>query len=193
MIPNDPPESGGVRRRRRSPFEPERGGRDAVQRERSLEVGPGRQSAGGRVPVGDDRAALDGGAGEAGNVECLPDDEVGLRHRVVDVAVRERPVVHRMCCGGNRVENGVERVVVDLDELGRILGQVTIPGDDDGDGLADVAHRVDRGCVLRHAGLDPGRERSRQRGDVGAGEDADDPGQPEGPGRVDLDPGVREL
>src|SRR5258707_7055113 len=43
----------------------ERGGGDAVERERSLEVRPGRQAPGGRVPVGDDRVTLDGHAREA--------------------------------------------------------------------------------------------------------------------------------
>ena len=93
----------------------------------------------------------------------------------------------------DRVEHGVERVVVDLDELGRVLGEVAVAGDDDGDRLADVAHGVDRGGVLRHAGLDPGREGPRERGDVRPGEHADDAGRRERRRGVDLDPRVGEL
>ena len=157
-------------------LEPERGGGDAVEGERSLEVGPRRQPAGRCVPVRDDRVALDGGAGEAREVEGLAQDELRLGHRTVDVAVREAAVVHRRGGGCHRVEHGLERVVVHLDELRRVLREVAVTRDDDRDRLADVAHGVDRRGVLRDAGLDPGGKRAGQLGNVGPGQDADDAG-----------------
>ena len=95
--------------------------------------------------------------------------------------------------GRHRVEHGLERVVVHLDELRRVLREVAVARDDDRDRLADVAHGVDRRRVLRDAGLDPGGKRAGQLGDVGPGQDADDAGRRERRGRVHLDPGVGEL
>ena len=76
----DPERAAGVGRRQQPQpvaLEPERGGGDAVQRERALEVRPRRQPAGGRVPVGDDGVALDRRAGEAREAEGLAQDELG--------------------------------------------------------------------------------------------------------------------
>ena len=151
-----------------------RRGRDAVQRERPLEVRPRGEPAGACVPVGHDGVALDRRAREAREDERLSHDEVGRGQRRVDVAVGERAVVDRVGSRDDGVEDGVERVVVDLDELGRVLGEVAALGHDDRERLAHVPCRVDRGGVLRHARVDPGREGARERGDVGAGEHADD-------------------
>ena len=43
---------------------------------------------------------------------------------------------------GAAVGNRGQRLVIDVDEPGRILGNVAIVCDDDGDGLADVHHFV---------------------------------------------------
>ena len=123
----DPERPAGVGRRQQPQpvaAEAERRRGDAVQRERALEVRPRGQPPGGLVPVGDDRVALDRRAREAGEAEGLADDEVGPREGRVDVAVGERALVD--AAGGDRVEHGLERVVLDLDELGRVLGEVAV-------------------------------------------------------------------
>ena len=67
----------------------ERRGRDAVQRERALEVRPRRDRVADGVPVGDDAVALDGGRGRARVAVALAHHEVGAREGGVGVAVAE--------------------------------------------------------------------------------------------------------
>ena len=74
----------------------ERRGRDAVQRERALEVRPRGEAARRLVPVADDAVALDGKAGRARHAERRAHDDVRARERVVDVAVVERALVDRL-------------------------------------------------------------------------------------------------
>ena len=53
--------------------------------------------------------------------------------------------MHLRRIGGERgaaVGHGAQRLVIDVDEPGRILGNVAIVCDDDGDGLANVHHFV---------------------------------------------------
>ena len=128
--------------------ESEGGGRDAVQRERPLEVRPGGQPPGRLVPVADDAIALDGKTREARHPERRPDDEIGRREGVVDVPVVEAALVDRL--RGRGIDDGLERLVVDGDELGRVLGEVPIPGDDHRKRLADVAGRFERRGPVRH-------------------------------------------
>ena len=88
------------------------------------------------------------------------DDVVGLGERRVDVAplpdagVREvaaAVLVEHGCPVGERlarVDDDVERVVVDHHELGRVTRQLAGLGDDGDDGLAEVAHLADRERVV---------------------------------------------
>ena len=62
-------------------LEAERGSRDRMQRERPLEVRPGREDAARLVPVGDDAVALERAARPARKREPLGDDEVGARRK----------------------------------------------------------------------------------------------------------------
>ena len=93
------------------------------------------------APLGHDGVALDRGAREAREAERLADDERGARQRLVHVAVVERAVVDaRLGLGrGDRVEHRIERLVVDRDELGGVLGHVPVACHDDRERLADVA------------------------------------------------------
>src|SRR5439155_3175193 len=91
------------------------------------------------------------------------------------------------------VEHRLERVVVDLDQLERVLGEVAVAGDDDRERLAHVARGADGSGVVGDRRLDPGRKRTRERRDVLAGEDADDPRSLERRARVELHVCVREL
>ncbi len=112
-----------------------------------------------RLPAGDDTAALHRHRAVAVLHEGLGDLVRGAglqllclraqRHRHLhgDVA---RPVrVHQVLGVGDRevpVEDGRERVVVDLDELGGVLGEVAALGDDQHD---RVAHEADVGIGER--------------------------------------------
>ncbi len=158
----------------------ERGGRDAVEREGPLEVRPGGQRPGGGVPVGDHGVALDRRGAPARECEALPYDEVRAVEGGVRVAVREAAVggdETRRLGGDEGVHDRVERLVVDLDELERVLGRVAIACDDDGQRLARVACDLARGGVVGDRALHPGGEGSRHRDDVGPREDADYAGE----------------
>ena len=86
-----------------------------------------------------------------------------------------------------RVEHDRQRLVLDLDQVARVLGDVAVLGDHGRDRLAVVAHLLDRDQVLDdRAGAERG-ERRRVLGDVGAGHDADDARQRLGLRGVDRD------
>ncbi len=86
-------------------------------------------------------------------------------------AVRER---------GLRVDDRLERLVVDLDELGRVLGERAALGEDDGDAVACVPHLVRRERpvegLLRVLGDEPDARQRRLPvvGEVGAAESGHD-------------------
>ena len=65
----------------------------------------------------------------------------------VEGDVARRIVVH-LCGafggGSGRVRDGIERLVVDLDEIGGVARLIPILGDHDGNAIADMAHHIDR-------------------------------------------------
>ena len=86
----------------------------------------------------------------------------------------------RLVVGGVEAEHGGQRVVVDLDQLDRVLALVGMLGDDDGDRLADEPDLVGGQQALGHLGVhQAGRRRrdERQVGQVGAGERGDHAGR----------------
>jgi hypothetical protein len=115
----------------------------------------------GRLLVLDERArALERGRAEAVKVELLDrHDPVGLRLRGLPVApvedtapdgVRAGVVVEdgRVLHGFAGVDEDVERLVLDLDELGRVARELARSRADGGDGLAHEAHLADRERVV---------------------------------------------
>ena len=66
----------------------------------------------------DDAEALDGQAREARHAERRADDDVGARESLVHVAVVEAALVDRLRSRG--IHDGLERLVVDGDELGGV-------------------------------------------------------------------------
>ena len=170
-----------------------------------VEVGvrPDGHRAGVGVPRGQRARGLQRRRAHAVPAPAAPHDgggagEVPLHVAEVEAAVEHdvavEGVVHAGGVGphrGDRVDDRLEHLVVDLDQRAGVLGDVAVGGRDDGDGLAGVAHllRGDRG--LRHR---LGAERGH-RPDVlqrlGAGEDADHAGQRPRGARVDrADAGV---
>ena len=91
----------------------------------------------------------------------LTHDEVRRGERPVHVAVAERAIGDaRAGLGGRRgIEHRFEWLVLDFDQLESVLGEVPVTCDDDGDRLADVAHRLGCRGVQRDRRVDPGRER----------------------------------
>ena len=83
---------------------------------------------------------------QRGKAKALADDEVGAGERVVDVAVVERAVGDARIGldRGLGVEHRLERLVLDVDQLERVLGEVAVARDNDGDRLAHVARRLVR-------------------------------------------------
>ena len=164
--------------------DPEGGGRDAVQREGSLEVRPRRQAV--TAPVRDDAVALDGRARPPRELEAAFDDDVRSREGLLRGAVREVALVHLDLLDR-------ERLVLHLDELGSVLGDVARLRDDDRDRLAHVTRRAVRGGVVRGTSRDSRRQRARHADDLLGGHDADDAGQLERGGDIDrADVGVGE-
>ncbi len=159
--------------------QPEGGRGDRVEGERALEVRPGRERSGRRVPLRDHAVALDRGGAPAREREALPHDQVSIGERRGRLAVGERAIrgdEPGRRGGRQRVEHRLERLVVDLDQLERVLGDVAVARDHDRDRLPGIAGGLDRCGVVGDRTLYPGRERAGERRDVGAGQDPDDSG-----------------
>ena len=63
-----------------------------------------------------------------------------------------------------RVEHDRQRLVLDLDQVAGVLGDVAVLGDHRRDGLAVVAHLLDRDQVLDDRAGAEGGQRRRVRG-----------------------------
>ena len=161
------------------------------QQMRDLRRRPQRQRPFAAVVGRDDGARLDRHRRQPLMIETVLDDPVGVPERRVDVAaavhdMRERDVGAHVRMRQRRsalqrfhgVDDGRQRVVVDLDGVDRVAGDVRVGRDRDGDGVTDevdaiagehgVARRfqIGDGCRARH--------RAARIVDVGAGEDRDD-------------------
>ena len=110
--------------------------------------------------------------------------------------MHEHPIGQRVL----EVDDGLERVVGDVDRLDRVVGDRVAVGEHDGDAVTDEVDRVDGERVVRRVqhvvGDRPGaRHRSGpQVGEVGAGVDRAHPwhgGRGAGVDRHDLGVGVR--
>ena len=134
--------------------------------------------------------------------DALLDDEVGLRERRVDVAAADRPVERFVVRNirmqlrrarfvrRHRIDDRGQRLVVDVDELERVVRLIRRFGDDDADDVADVADEVARAAaVCRHlqvrVGQQPRARHRLQRVNFRAGEDGDDAGRALRARRVD--------
>ena len=137
--------------------------------------------------VFDERAvALERGRVEAVEVQLVDlHDLVGLGERRVEVAPLVGAVPHQVAAGvlvdrgdavvlrAARVGDRVERLVLDLDELGSVPRAFARLGHDRDDRLADVAHLADRQCIVLDVRARHRRdleERIRERGHLFAGQ-----------------------
>ena len=141
----------------------------------------------GAAVVLDERAvALERRRVEAVEVQLVDlDDLVRLGERGVEVAPLVDALPHQVAAGVlvdrrhalvarvTRVGDRVDRLVLDLDELGRVARKLARLGDDGDDGLADVAHLADRERVVLQVRARHRRdleERIGQRRDLLAGQ-----------------------
>jgi len=144
---------------------------------RALRGGPHLQPVDVGVPAGHRAPALHRHAGAAldGEVQLQPVRGAGDRgRRVADVLleagadVAGHVLVDEVLRGAGVVEphDRREHLVVDLDPADRVLGDVAVVGDDEGDGLADVVHLV-LGQGVLGAPVRQRRVRDQQRQRVG--------------------------
>ncbi len=108
------------------------------------------------------------------SVERAVDLAEGERARVGDVRLQllvdeRRAVLLRL----ERVEHDRQRLVLDLDQVARVLGDVAVVGDHRRHCLTVVAHLLDGDHVLDDLPGAEGRQRRRMPGHVGACHDAD--------------------
>ena len=186
LLPKPPPMSWVTKR---SLSRPQRDRRPHHDRGEAgeLVVAVDRPLAGAAVVLDERAVALERGRVEAVEVELADlDDPVGLGDGVLPAAplvdalpdeVRagvgvEDGRVRRRARGGRRRSTG-ERLVVDLDELGGVAGELARLGDDDRDRVADEADAADGERVVLD--LRAGRrreleERVGQRRDLVAGQ-----------------------
>ena len=178
LLPKPPPMSCVTKRSLSMPVPDRRRHHDRGEA-RELVVGVDRPLPGAAVVLDERAVALERGRVEPVEVE-LGDlhDVVGLRDRVVPAAplvgalpdeVRARvgvdhrdALVERVAGVGDRGQ----RLVVDLDELGRVAGELARLGDDDRDRVADEPGAADRERVVLD--LVPGRASRAGRTDRSA-------------------------
>ena len=175
---------------------------------RELVVRVQRPLAGTAVVLDERAVAFEGRRVEPVEVQLTDrDDVVRLRERRVDVAplpdagVREiaaAVLVEHRCAvlqRDARVDDDIERLVVDQHQFCRIARELAALGDDRHDCLTDVADLADRECVVLH--VPAGRRRDLEEGvrqdrHLVAGQRPVHAGQLEGRRDVDrLDPRMR--
>ena len=98
------------------------------------------------------------------------------------VMQQRRALFHRPL----RVDGGLQRLILDLDKVERVLGDIAVLGDDHRHRLADKAHLVDGDRVVGDGDLDDARDRARDRGHLGARDDAGDARQGARLGGIDI-------
>ena len=170
--------------------------------QRRLRRVPDSQDPSPRVPLGHHAARLDGAAAAALDRQPLapharrpPQRPGGVADRLPEPrgAVLGHVGVHARRAGrerGRQVGHDRKRLVLDLDQRGRVLGEVAIGRDDECDELAHVSDLVGREWPLRARVSQRGmRDQQRRRlvplTQVGRGEHQADAGRAAGGGRVD--------
>ncbi len=159
---------------------------------RHLRARPEGQLPLGGVPVGDAAASLHRRRGLTVRSKRSLDDDNGAVHGEIDTTVleaaRHEDIARRLLVHGRRglahgrldIDRGGQRLVVDIDEHGAVLGRVAVEGDDGRERLADVTRARPREHRLRRRHV-AGRRGSRDEAMplkrlVGARCDMDDAG-----------------
>jgi len=162
-------------------------------------VGVDRELARAAVVVRGGADGLDGRAAGARPAQPALDHQIGggeiLVHRtevdkamVRDVGVATLGMEHGIAGGGYRlleIDHRRQRIVLDLDQLAGVLGDIAALGHHGRDRLAHVTHLVHGNAVLRRRRAGEVRARPRHLRRLRAGHDAEHTGQRLGPGLVD--------
>ena len=177
----------------------EAGRHQRLQHERALEVRPDRVAVRMRLEVRDHAVGFHRRRDRARVTVLVAEHPPGAGERAVRVAVLETAllgdVAARLLEQQRRVRrdrileerDALQRLVLDLDQLQRVFGDIAVLGHHHRHRLAHVAHLVDRAHVEFHARLDHARNRARHPGDLGAGDDADHACKLLGAARVDAE------
>ena len=150
--------------------------------ERPLEGGEHVVGVLARIVVGDQPVGFDRRAGVArivdrdrhamrGGREC--GFRIAVAERAVARDVRAEPVMQHGAVGFERIgrpQGDRQRLVIDLDQLQRVLGEVTVRRHHHGDRLADIAHALDRDRPALDVRLHAGEQRRPERGHLGRGD-----------------------
>ena len=153
-----------------------------MHRKRPLEIRRDVVAVFGRVMRRDHDIAFDRREREAMERHRHGDAAIGAGEGALRVAIRE--VAHRdfvglgfgmqerrvVLAGRDRIDHRRERFIVDLHQLGRVLGDIAVLGDDQRHRLADIAHTLDGERPLPHRRLDRSEERIGQLADLLAGD-----------------------
>jgi hypothetical protein len=164
-----PTDAMGVLRRAphvQAPVDPRRRGRPHLQR------------AGGHPWV--DQALADHDLAVAQRIGPIASGRAELAHQV-GPHLREQPDLAGQ--GRHRIDQRRQRLILDGDDLGRVLALLGPLGEHDRHGLADEAHPVAREVGPDHGRVEPARD--RRQVDVGADDHVHDAGA--GAGRLDVD------
>ena len=175
----------------------ERRSHQRLEHERSLEVGPDGVAVRTRFEVRDDSVGLHGRRYGTRVPILVAKRACGGRESRVGIPVREparlcdvrsclleeqrRIRAHRVLQPGN----AGQWVVVDLDQLERVLGNIAIVCDHDGDRFTGVARLRRRAHPVANLGADHAGNGAGDGTDLGPGDDANDTRQPFRRGRVD--------
>ena len=150
--------------------------------ERALEIRQHVVAVVGRIILRDHDVAFHRRVREPRIIRGELDDPVGFFEGALGVAVGK--FAHRNFVGlGFRVQQGRgflarleridhrrQRAIFDAHEIGRVLGEIAVLGDDKRDRLADIAHAPDRERPLMHRRLERDQERIGKLLDVLAGD-----------------------
>ena len=203
LMPKLPPMSGGTMKRSLFSRHAERSGRDGVHDERPHEVRPEGERLAERIVAADNGERLERHRGVAREAQPRAEHLVRLGERGVDIAVAEQPVagevarhlVVQLRCvrleRALRIDDRRQRLVLDLDQVDRILGDVAVARHDRRHRLTDEAGLVGRHAVVAHRrGRDDGEGR-RPLGDLPPSQTADHAVEGERLAEIDAcDPGV---
>ena len=165
--------------------------------ERTLEIAQHVVYAFAGLVVGDDDIGLERGLRIARVIDRQRDDTVRLGEALVRIAVGEMTVgrdigadrrMHErriLLKRGERIDHRRKLAILDLDVVQRVLGEVTVLGDDERHGFADEANAVDRQRPLIHRLAQDDQKRIGIFLDLSAGEDGNNSRARHGCGRID--------
>ncbi len=184
-MPKLPPESGGVRSRKRLPGTFSARAITACRLNGPMKFASDLVGILSGIVFGHDPVGFDRRAGIARIMNRDGDAVGGLCEGLLGIAVAERALAREIAAQAvmqhrrrrierrDRVDHGRQRLVLDVDQVERVFRQIAVGGRHDGDGFAHIAHPVERDRPAFDRRLHPDHEARRELGNVGAADDGD--------------------